>query len=1296
VFIGRAGNPARNSPAQKPDFCRSVLLHGCEVGMKGSLYQRICFSSLLSAAVAMLLAVLASTAQTGPVLVIWMVAGLAVAGAAAGISWFFSAAIAWELRQLSGWLTVFVRGDDDLPDPPATSLRECMKPWRDFQRLAAWQREMLEVCWAAREGNPARRLEVRGDRDQLAVAFNGMLDDLHQANTQYAEAISYLHALPTPVQVVDRNLTIRFINRAGARSARLAVGQCIGRKCHELFRTRDCNSERCKVARAMVQDRSLTGENVIITPKGEAPYRYTAAPLKDENGQIIGAVEYIVDIRDEMKVVELAEAVSQGNYEITIPPRSEEDRLSHALNRMAFTLRELAGSQEAERWLASGAEAVSDRLHGEHDLLTLSHNILEVLVEVIDAQVAVFYLAQGHGNLQLLKAYGADEKIAARQVIGRDQGIIGRALHHGKALVVNDLPPDYLRISSGLGEARAAGVLVAPIYFENRLLAVIELGRHQPFTQREGLLLDRVLENIGVAIQTTEARVELARLLATTQEQSEKLQVQQEELQQTNEELQEQARALSVSEERLQTQQEELRVSNEELAERSKVLLEKNEEVEAANLKLDQARRDLEEKACALEVSGRYKSEFLANMSHELRTPLNSILILSQLLAGNKEKNLLPKQVDFASTIHNSGSDLLNLINEVLDLSKIEAGRMEINPEEVVLENLLSSLLAPFKPLAEQKHLQLELVREKNAPAVIFTDDVRLRQVLNNLLSNAFKFTERGTIGLTVGRPAAGTLPPALAAAGPKQTLYFRVRDSGIGIPRDKLEIVFEAFKQADGTTSRQFGGTGLGLSISRELARLLGGALTVESKVGKGSAFTLWLPERLSAIRPSPPTRNISASAKTDAPAALETSTTETSAADPHEQLKLEPGTGKLIPDDRRNIKNGDKVLLMVEDDPVFASLLLDLAREKGYQGLIAEDGETGLHLADYHRPSAILLDMGLPGISGREVLKRLKNNPETRHIPVHFISASDQSAEIMQMGAIGYLTKPVSVEKLDQVFTRIEKLVATPIKRLLIVEDDLVQRQAIKALIGNGDVTVVEAAGGEEAHRLLKADHFDCVILDLGLEDMSGFDLLARIKEDREISRTPVVIYTGREIGQEEEERLQQYADSIIIKGARSPERLLDETTLFLHRVEKNLPKDQQEILNTLHNRESTFSGRTILVVDDDMRNVFALSSVLEEQGLEILVARNGLEALEKLTAHPKTSLVLMDIMMPEMDGYEAMRRIRNDPNQRHLPIIALTAKAMRGDKDKCLAAGANDYLAKPVDPEKLVSLLRVWLYR
>ncbi|ADH86028.1 multi-sensor hybrid histidine kinase [Desulfurivibrio alkaliphilus AHT 2] len=1295
--------------------------------MFNSLFGRIFLAALVSALVAVLLTVLAVYYLAPPGRVVWVAVLLAVAVAAAGTAWLFSAGIRQELGKLAAWLGDFVGRGDSRAEPPAVGLADWARPRQQLRKLFSWQQEILDICWAAREGKLDRRLPLRSPQDQLTPAFNGLLDDLNQANLSYAEAISYLHAIPTPVQVVDRELNIRFINQAGARAARLAAGQCIGKKCHEIFHTRDCNSDRCKVIRAMIQNRTLTGENISITARGEAPYRYTAAPLKDENGRIVGAVEYIVDIRDEVRVVEMAEAIAQGRYDFCITPRSEDDRLSHALNQMASTLKQLEASQEESRWLNEGVAAVSDRLHGEHDQLSLAHNVLEALVEVLDVPVAAFYLAQDEDTLRLLKVYGgssASGEAGARTAVHRDEGLVGRALQEGRLLVVNDLPPGYLKISSGLGEVDATAVAVLPVYFETELRCVLELGTHRAFAPREEELLRRVMENIGVALHTTEVRYELARLLETTQEQSEKLQVQQEELRQTNAELQEQARALAASEERLQVQQEELRVSNEELEERSRSLAEKNRE-------LQKARQELEEKARALEISGRYKSEFLANMSHELRTPLNSILILSQMLATNKQGNLLPRQLEYATTINNSGSDLLNLINEVLDLSKIEAGRMDINPETVNLKALLDSLLHPFRPLAEEKQLTLVGELADDLPVTIYSDETRLGQILKNLLSNALKFTAEGEVKITIGRPENDKLPPGLKL-NPARTLVFQVRDTGIGIAADKLEVVFEAFKQADGTTSRKFGGTGLGLSISRQLARLLGGELTAASRAGEGSVFTLWLPERLelrveAGALPGPslpggsplpkddqglppaPARSVTAGAATrpedvaaasPSPPALPEEISAKRAADIPAPEAAEPppqAPDALVRDDRRILSREDKSLLIIEDDSSFASLLLELARDKGYKGLVAEDGETGLHLADYFRPSGIILDMGLPGISGREVMERLKKNPETRHIPVHFISASDPSNEVMQLGAVGFLTKPVSVDKLEQVFGRIEKLAENPVKRLLVVEDDMVQRQAIRAMVGEGgDIEVVEAADGEEAHRLLGTEHFDCVILDLGLGDMSGFDLLTKIKDDQRISQVPVVIYTGREISPDEEERLQQYADSIIIKGARSPERLLDETTLFLHRVEKSLPSRQQEVLKTLHNRESAFQGRTVLLVDDDMRNIFALSSVLEEAGLEIVVARDGREALAKLAEHPEIDLVLMDIMMPEMDGYEAMGEIRRDPARAKLPIIALTAKAMRGDKDKCLAAGANDYLAKPVDPERLLSLLRVWLYQ
>jgi tubulin-specific chaperone A len=766
----------------------------------------------------------------------------------------------------------------------------------------------------------------------------------------------------------------------------------------------------------------------------------------------------------------------------------------------------------------------------------------------------------------------------------------------------------------------------------------------------------------------------MAELLEQTRQQAERLQIQQEELQQTNDELESQTQALRSSEASLQTQQEELRVTNEELEEQKKEMEEQRDAVQRNNDALERARREIADKARDLETASHYKSEFLANMSHELRTPLNSVLILSQLLENNKDNNLTDKQVEFARTIYTSGTDLLNLINEVLDLAKIEAGKMTISPEDINLQELLAELVRPFKSTTEKKGLELGTVIEEELPATILSDSQRLPQILRNLLSNACKFTEKGGVTLAVGRPKTG-VDLSRSGLNPERALAFRVVDTGIGIPAELQSHVFEAFHQADGTTSRRFGGTGLGLSISRELARLLGGEIQLTSKEGEGSTFTLYLPERLD-----------------DTPAAMK----DNEAARKISARPAPEEDGHEVNDDRRQISFGDKSLLIIEDDTSFADTLMDLARQRGFKCLVAEDGETGLRFAGRHRPSAIILDISLPGMDGWEVMERLKANPETRHIPVHFISATDKQIPAKYLGAVGYLVKPVDVAKLDEAFTRIEEIIAKPVKKLLVVEDVDAQRQAIVELIGNGDVVTTAVATGAEALERLRSENFDCMILDLGLADMSGFDLLAAIRDDARLQDIPIIIYTGKELSEDEDAELRKYAESIIVKGVRSPERLLDETTLFLHRVQRDLPDEKQRMLRRMTAADAELAGRKILLVDDDMRNVFALSNVLELRGVEVVVGRNGVDGLAKLDQNPNVDLVLMDIMMPEMDGYEAMRRIRQDKRFAGLPIIALTAKAMKGDRDKCLEAGASDYLAKPVDADRLLSLLRVWLHR
>jgi len=984
-------------------------------------------------------------------------------------------------------------------------------------------------------------------------------------------------------------------------------------------------------------------------------------------------------------VVAQANVIARGDYTVDITPRSDNDELSIALRAMTVTLREISEENRKQDWLKTAQNELNDRMRGEQDIKTLAHNILTYLAECLNVQIGTLYLADERGNfLQLAGsfAYTRTEDFNARIRIG--EGLAGQAALEKKMIIVRNLPPDYVRIGSAIGDGLPRNVLVAPFLHEGKLSGVIEFGTVKELTDIEMELLRTVVDNIAIAFFSAQARDRMQELLEQSQLQNEELEAQQEEYRQTNEELEEQTEALRKSEGHLQNQQEELRAANEELEERTEALARERDAVRKKNDELERARQEIEQKARELETASRYKSEFLANMSHELRTPLNSILILAQLLIANEDGNLTEKQLEFAITVYSSGVDLLALINEILDISKVEAGKMELRLEEMDLDELKSAVEQTFQQVAVDKGLSLTIKSGDGLPTSIRTDSRRLMQIVNNLVANAFKFTEQGGVTVEISRPAAMTH----SGLAPGKTVAISVIDTGIGIAADRQGVIFEAFQQADGTTSRKYGGTGLGLAISRELAMLLGGEIQMHSEPGQGSTFTLYLPEKLAAEK-----QVTERKAEETAEIRQAREATKQMKGETKEEIR----SMEMIIDDRKEMKPGDKTLLIIEDDPVFSRTLLELAHEKGFQCLLADDGESGLHFADYYKPSAIILDVGLPGIDGWVVMERLKDNPVTRHIPVHFIAATDRPMDAMKMGAIGYLTKPVTLEMLDGVFRAVEETISRSVRKLLVVEDDAIQRQSIIELIGNGgDVVTTAVADSAEAYRLLTSDTFDCVILDLGLKDMSGYDLLARIKGDAKISLTPVIVYTGKDLSQQEENELSKYAEAIIVKGVRSPERLLAETTLFLHRVEKELPEGKRKMLRMVHGKEAILKDKKVLIVDDDMRNVFALASVLEEKGMQVAAARTGKEGLEKLDQAPDTDLVIMDIMMPEMDGYETIGEIRKQERFRKLPIIALTAKAMKGDRNKCIQAGANDYLAKPIDIDKLLSLLRVWLFQ
>ena len=921
---------------------------------------------------------------------------------------------------------------------------------------------------------------------------------------------------------------------------------------------------------------------------------------------------------------------------------------------------------QAQAWLRDGQNQLGQVLAGRNDLQAVGRKSLEFLAGYLGSPVGAVYVVEDGGQSRRIASYGlASDQAAQKEQLAPGENLVAEVASSGRPLRLEPVPAQFLRISSAVAAGPTAAVLITPSVHEGRVNGVIELGLMRPLADRDAELVERLASLIGGSIEAARFRQRQQDLLEETQALNEELQARQEELRVANEELEEQSRALKESQANLESQQAELEQTNVQLSSFA-------ERVEEQRDALQQAQAQLEQRAAELERASRYKSEFLANMSHELRTPLNSSLILSKLLADNAQGNLSPEQVKFAQSIHAAGNDLLALINDILDIAKVEAGKLELRPQTTPLAPLAEGLRSMFEPLAAGKGLGLEVVVAADAPATIETDPQRLEQILKNLLSNAIKFTDHGSVALHVARQA----PSSVA---------FEVRDSGIGIDPAQQEVIFEAFRQADGTPSRRHGGTGLGLSISRDLARLLGGEIGVSSRPGQGSTFRLVLPLQF-APGPQRPA--------TDAPA-------------PQQQAAPPPAPGPErlapasrqpapppFPDQRGEEAAGRRTVLVVEDDVAFARILFDLARERGYRCLVAHQAEEGCELAARFTPDAVLLDMRLPGASGLTVLQRLKDDPRTRHIPVHVVSVEDLAETALQMGAIGYARKPASLEELRQVFEHLEVKLSQKVKRVLLVEDDRRLQESVAELIGDDDVQITAVSEGAQALDALRSGVFDCMITDLVLPDMTGQELLRRMASGESRSFPPVIVYTGRNLTREEEAELLRYSRSIIIKGARSPERLLDEVTLFLHQVEGRLSSERQRMLRTARTRDKAFEARRILVVDDDVRNIFALTSALEQKGAEVIVARNGQEALDRLAANEDVDLVLMDLMMPVMDGFTAMREIRRQPRWQRLPIIAVTAKAMKEDQQKCLAAGANDYLAKPIELERLFSLIRVWM--
>jgi CheY-like chemotaxis protein/HAMP domain-containing protein/GAF domain-containing protein len=990
---------------------------------------------------------------------------------------------------------------------------------------------------------------------------------------------------------------------------------------------------------------------------GQADVPGAAGTWKDLTGNVnLLAANLTNQVR---AIAEVATAVTKGDLtrSIQVEARGEVAELKDNINTMIDNLRLTTDRNKEQDWLKTNLARFTSMLQGQRDLVRVGQMLLSELAPLVGAHQGVIYQstdpAEGTPSLKLLAAYADDGRDGHPTALKFGDGLVGQSAVEKRRMLIADLPETTIRIGSGLFSALPRNVIVLPVLFEGQVKAVIELASLAEYTALHLAFLDQLTSSIGIVLNSIDATMQTESLL----EQSQKLAAE------------------------LQAQQKELQQTNDQLAQKAQQLADQNAEVERKNQQIEQARRALEDKAEELALTSKYKSEFLANMSHELRTPLNSILILGQQLSENPDQNLTNKQVEFARTIHSAGTDLMNLISDILDLSKIESGTVTVEPAEISFASLLDTVARPFRHDAETRGLSFDVQQDLHLPRTLVTDQKRLQQVLKNLLSNAFKFTESGGVRMTVSALTGGwsSEHPVLGKAG--TVVAFEVADTGIGIATEKQKIIFEAFQQADAGTARKYGGTGLGLAISRELANLLGGEIQLRSTPGIGSTFTLYLPLKYGG--PSVAPREVPRSQVAPPPIVVPS-------------VRVADATPEQIPDDRADLRPGDETLLIVEDDPHYARVLADLARDKGFKVLVANRGAQALELAREYRPSAVSLDVFLPDMLGWTILSHLKQDPSLRHIPVQIITLDENRQHGLARGAFSFVTKPATTEGLEAALQRIKEYAAPRKRRLLIVEDNEIEQNSIRELLGHDDIEIVGASTGAEALAMLKDQKFDCVVLDLRLPDISGFDVLGKLHEQDTDPDLPVVVFTGKELSPEQEAQLAEHARKVVVKGVESPERLLDETALFLHRVISDLPKHKQEMLERLHRSDEGLRGKKVLVVDDDVRNIFALGSVLERHGMNVLTALTGQEAISTLENTSDITVVLMDIMMPEMDGYQTIQLIRKQPSLRRLPIVALTAKAMKGDREKCLDAGASDYLAKPVNTEQLLATLRMWLHR
>jgi hypothetical protein len=1145
--------------------------------------------------------------------------------------------------------------------------------------LTAQVRNIAEVTTAVARGDLSRKItvDVKGEILELKVTINTMVDQLNAFAAEVTRVAREVGTegklggqakvpgvagtwkdLTDNVNVMAANLTeqVRGIVKVvtavanGDLTQKLTVNAkgevaALAETINNMTGTLDTFAEQVTTVAREVGVEGRLG--------GQANVPGAAGTWKDLTGNVnLLAANLTTQVRAIAKV---ATAVTQGDLtrSIEVAARGEVAELKDNINTMINNLRLTTDRNTEQDWLKTNLARFNGMLQGQRDLATVGRLLLSELVPLVTAhQGAIYQVRSDRHRLTLLASYADGHERGYPAELEMGQSFFGQCARDMRRILVTRIPADTVRIGSVFVHAMPRSIVVFPVIFEGEIKAVLGLASLTEFAPSHLAFLEQLTTSIGIVLNGIEATMRTEALLQQSQQLAAELQTQKRELQQTND----------------------------QLAQKAQQLAEQNAEVERKNQEIEHARRALEDKAKELALTSKYKSEFLANMSHELRTPLNSILILGQQLSENSEANLTARQVEFARTIHGAGSDLLNLITDILDLSKIESGTVTIVAEEILVPSMLEAVARPFRHEAETRRLFLDVSVDPALPGTITSDAKRLQQVLKNLLSNAFKFTEQGGVRLRVAPAGEGWTRDHPVLSRAPAVMAFEVSDTGIGIQPEKQRIIFEAFQQADAGTSRKYGGTGLGLAISRELAMLLGGEIRVRSTPGVGSTFTLYLPQRYlgpsggAAMLESEPRSGRTTGSFPAAPAA--------------------EGPAPQVADDRDHL-DGGPVLLIVEDDLHYLNVLIDLARGQGFRVLAATRGVEALELARRYRPTAISLDVFLPDMLGWTVLSQLKQDPALRHIPVQLVTLDDNRQHGLSRGAFGFVAKPATTEGLEAALVRIKGYTTPRRKRLLVIEDDAAEQRSIEALLEHGDVEIDTVGTGQAALEALRTGSYDCAVLDLKLPDMSGFDVLDAMRQDPSLADVPVVVFTGKALSPEEDNRLHALARSVVVKDVESPERLLDETALFLHRVVSDLPEEKQRMLDRLHRSDEALVGQNVLVVDDDARNIFALSSALERRGMVVLTAGTGQEAIQLLDRN-EVALVLMDIMMPDMDGYQTIQAIRRRPGMERLPIIALTAKAMKGDREKCLEAGASDYLAKPVNTEQLLSTLRLWLHR